>query len=76
METRQARPSLACLVADVHHLATGGVVTITEAHEYFRHPESLANVVRQSGLLNDPPRKLRLQQLLAAQQPEESTHGL
>ena len=76
MVAEQARLSLAGLVAAVHRLATGRTITIVEAQEYFRHPEALANVVRQSGLVNDPPRKLRLQQLLATQEREESDHGL
>jgi hypothetical protein len=74
--TKEACPSLASVIAEVHRLATGRAITVAEAREYFRHPESLANVVRQSGLMNDPPRKLRLQQLLTAQQPEVSAHGL
>jgi hypothetical protein len=74
--TEQARWSLASFVVEVHRLATGRAITIAEAREYFNHPESLADVVRRSGLVNDPPRRLRLQQLLAAQQPEESAHGI
>jgi hypothetical protein len=67
---------LAGLVAAIHRLATGRAITIAEAREYFNHPESLANVVRQSGLVNDPQRRFRLQQLIAAQEKEESTHGV
>lgn len=72
MATRQARSSLADFVAEVHRLATGQPVTITEAREYFRNPRHLADVVRRSGLLVDQRRR-RLEQLLGV---EESTHGL
>ena len=75
MATKQARRSVAILVAAIHRLATGRAITIAEARGYFNHPESLANVVRQSGLVNDPQRRIRLQQLVAAQEQEESVHG-
>ena len=73
MAETQANLSLATLVAEVHRLATGQPLTITEAREYFRNPKHLADVVRRSGLLVDRRRRRRLEQLLAV---EESTHGL
>jgi len=73
MATTQARLSLAAFVAEVHRLATGQPLTVTEARGYFRNPKCLADVVRRSGLLVDPRRRRRLEQLLAAKEP---THGL
>lgn len=75
MVTSNARPSLAGLLAEVHRLVTGRAITIAEARKYFRHPETLANVVRQSGLLNDPPRRRRLQQLLDTEERKELANG-
>ena len=76
MVTEQARPSLASLIAKVHRLATGRAITVAEACEYFKNPKSLADAIRRSGLVDDPRRRLHLQQLLATQEKEESTHGL
>lgn len=76
MVTKQASPSLARLLSEVHHLATGRPITIAEALNYFRHPKALTDAVRQSGLMDNPQRRRHLQQLLAAQQTEESAHGL
>jgi hypothetical protein len=77
--TTRARLGLASFVAEVHRLATGQPLTITEAREYFRNPRCLADTVKRSGLLSDPQRRQHLDQLLAAQghcSHEESAHGL
>jgi hypothetical protein len=77
--TTQARLSLASFVAEVHRLATGRPLTITEAREYFRSPKCLADTVERSGLLNDPQRRRHLDQLLITQRHcphEESAHEL
>lgn len=76
MVTEQARPSLASFVVEVHRLATGRTITIAEALNYFRDPRALADTVRQSRLMDDPQQRRYLQQLLAAQQTEESGHGI
>ena len=76
MVTKQDRPNLARLVAEVHRLATGRAVTITEAREYFKNPKCLTDVVRRSGLLHDPPQRFRLQQLLVRDEQREYAHGL
>lgn len=76
MPTKPTRPSLARLMVEVHHLATGHAITIAEAREYFHRPELLADVVRRSGLVDDPSRRRQLQRMLATQEEEASVHGL
>ncbi|MBN9662288.1 MAG: hypothetical protein J0H49_29085 [Acidobacteria bacterium] len=75
MVMKQARPSLASLIAEVHCLATGRAITIAEAREYFKDPKCLADVVWRSGVLHNPPGHLRLQQLLDAGKRREHANG-
>ena len=68
MVTTRGRVELAGLLTEVHRLATGRPLSIEEALEYFRSPKRLATVVERSGLLHDPQRRLRLEQLIATEE--------
>jgi len=70
---------LAGLLTEVHRLATGRTLSISEALEYFRNPHRLAVAVERSGLLHDPHRRLRLEQLIATEEDRsqrEPPHGI
>lgn len=79
MVTTRGHPGLAGLLTKVYRLATGRQLSIDEALEYFRNPKRLAVVVERSGLLHDPQRRLRLEQLIATEEKHlhrESANGV
>ena len=59
------------LIANVHRLATGRELELTDALPYFGDPKRLASVVAQSGVPADPAKRRKLDMLLS-----ESRHGL
>lgn len=59
------------LFREVHRLATGRELSVTEAMNYFGDPKRLASVVERSGILSDPARRRRLETMLS-----ESRNGI
>ncbi len=59
------------LFSQVHELATGHELQMEEALSYFADPKRLAAVVERSGVLDDPEKRVALQQLLS-----ERSNGL
>ena len=64
-------PHLSGLLADVHRLATGRELELTDALKYFRDPARLAQVVERSGILANASKRRRLEALLS-----EPQHGV
>lgn len=63
------RTGLAGLFTEMHQLATGRALTKEEARAYFEDPSRLVRVVEHSGVLDDPQKRSRLEQLIATAEP-------
>lgn len=64
-------PHRSGLLADVHRLATGRELELTDALKYFRDPARLTMVVERSGILANSSKRRRLEALLS-----EPPHGV
>ena len=62
--TPTSAPRLSGFLANVHRLATGRELKLTDALKYFRDPARLTLIVERSGVLADPSKRRRLEALL------------
>lgn len=58
-------PHLSGLLADVHRLATGRELKLTDALRYFRDPTRLTLIVERSGVLANASKRRKLEALLS-----------
>ncbi len=64
-------PHLSGLLADVHRLATGRELPLSDALDYFGDPKRLVLVAARSGILADLSKRRKLEALLS-----EPRHGV
>ncbi len=60
------------VIEEVHRLATGTALSEEVARQYFHDPKALVRVIERSGVVDNPPTRVALKQLLE----KEITHGV
>jgi hypothetical protein len=63
--TQTPVPRLSGLLADVHRLATGRELQLSDALDYFGDPKRLASIVEGGGVLAVPSKRRKLEALLS-----------